>query len=148
MGSKIRLWYKKHLILYFIYMFTRQRELILLVLSKFVIMNIRQEKIASLIQKELGQYFQKEARTLCMGAMVSVTVIRLSPDLSIAKVYLSIFGAKNIEEVFEKIMNSSATIRFEIGKIVTHQLRKTPDFHFYLDDSFDYSKKIDDLLKE
>ena len=118
------------------------------VLYKFANMNIRQEKIASLIQKELGQYFQKEARTICKGAMVSVTVIRLSPDLSIAKVYLSIFGAKNIAEVFENIMNSSSTIRYEIGKILRHQLRKTPDFHFYLDDSFDYSKKIDDLLKD
>ena len=56
-------------------------------------MNIRQEKIAALLQKELGQYFQREARSLCKGAMVTVTVVRLSPDLSIAKAYLSIFLA-------------------------------------------------------
>ena len=109
-------------------------------------MNIRQEKIASLLQKELGNYFHKESRTICKGAMVSVTVIRLSPDLSIAKVYLSIFGAKNTDEVFNNIMELSTTIRYEIGKTLRHQLRKTPSFQFYLDDSFDYSKKIDDLL--
>ena len=120
----------------------------MVVLSKFVGMNIRQEKIASLIQKELGKYFQQEARTVCKGAMVSVTVIRLSPDLSIAKVYLSVFGASDPGEVFKNIMELSTTIRYEIGKILRHQLRKTPELQFYLDDSFDYSQKIEDLLKK
>ena len=109
-------------------------------------MNIRQEKIARILQKELGQFFQKETRSICKGAMVSVTVVRLSPDLSVAKIYLSIFGSKNNEEVFDNILSQAKTIRYEISKIVRHQLRKTPEFHFYLDDSFDYSKKIDDLL--
>ena len=109
-------------------------------------MNIRQEKIASLLQKELRSYFHKESKTICKGAMVRGTVIRLSPDLSIAKVYLSIFGTKNPQEVFENILGLSTTIRYEIGKTLRHQLRKTPSFQFYLDDSFDYSKKIDDLL--
>ena len=117
-----------------------------MVLYKFAIMNIRQEKIASLLQKELGSFFHKESRTICKGAMVSVTVIRLSPDLSIAKVYLSIFGAKDSDEVFENIINNSSTIRYEVGKILRHQLRKTPLFQFYIDDSFDYSNKIDALL--
>ena len=111
-------------------------------------MNIRQEKIARVLQKELGQFFQKETRSICKGAMVSVTIVRLSPDLSVAKVYLSIFGSKNNEEVFENILSQATMIRYEISKIVRHQLRKTPEFHFYLDDSFDYSRKIDDLLNK
>ena len=111
-------------------------------------MNIRQEKIARVLQKELGQFFQKETRSICKGAMVSVTIVRLSPDLSVAKVYLSIFGSKNNEEVFENILSQATMIRYEISKIVRHQLRKTSEFHFYLDDSFDYSRKIDDLLNK
>ena len=111
-------------------------------------MNIRQEKIAALLQKELGQYFQREARSLCKGAMVTVTVVRLSPDLSIAKAYLSIFGSNEVKEVFESILSNSGSIRYELSKILRHQLRKTPEFHFYLDDSFEYSKKIDDLLDQ
>ena len=113
----------------------------------FATMSIRQEKIASVLQKELGQYFQREARTICKGGMVTVTIVRLSPDLSVAKIYLSIFGAKNTQEIFDNITSLSGKIRFEISKILRHQLRKTPEFHFYLDDSFEYSKKIDDLLK-
>lgn len=111
-------------------------------------MNIRQEKIASLLQKELGQYFQRESRSLCKGAMVTVTIVRLSPDLSIAKAYLSIFGTKDVNEIFENISSNAGSIRYELGKILRHQLRKTPEFHFYLDDSFEYSKKIDDLLDQ
>ena len=110
-------------------------------------MSIRQEKIASILQKELGQYFQREARTICKGGMVTVTIVRLSPDLSVAKVYLSIFGAKDTKEIFDNITSLSGKIRYEISKLLRHQLRKTPEFHFYLDDSFEYSKKIDDLLK-
>ena len=117
-------------------------------LSTFASMNIRQEKIAALLQKELGQYFQREARSICKGAMVTVTVVRLSPDLSIAKVYLSIFGSSKTDEVFESILSHSGTIRFELSKILRHQLRKTPEFHFYIDDSFEYSKKIDELLDQ
>ena len=79
---------------------------------------------------------------------MSVTVVRLSPDLSIAKVYLSVFGSDNVIESFKNITSKAGTIRYEISKIVRHQLRKTPEFHFYLDDSIDYSKKIDDLLKK
>ena len=111
-------------------------------------MNIRQEKIASLLQKELGQYFQREARSLCKGAMVTVTIVRLSPDLSIAKVYLSIFGTKDVNGIFENISSNAGSIRYELSKILRHQLRKTPEFHFYLDDSYEYSKKIEDLFDQ
>ena len=111
-------------------------------------MNIRQEKIAALLQKELGQYFQREARSLCKGAMVTVTVVRLTPDLSIAKVYLSIFGSNTADEVFDNILSNAGSIRYELSKILRHQLRKIPEFHFYLDDSFEYSKKIDELLDQ
>lgn len=116
--------------------------------SKFApVMSIRQEKIASVIKKELGIYFQQNAINMCKGAMVTVTTVRMSPDLSIAKVYISIFGGKNNDESFDHIDTSSRYIRHELSQIVKNQLRKTPELHFYRDDSFDYAQKIDNLLK-
>ena len=116
--------------------------------SKFVnYMSIRQDKIANVIKKELGIYFQKNSNTICKGAMVSVTTVRMSPDLSIAKIYISLFGAKDNTESFENIENNSKVIRHHLSQIVRNQLRKTPELHFYVDDSYDYAKKIDDLLK-
>jgi ribosome-binding factor A len=79
--------------------------------------------------------------------MVTVTVVRMSPDLSIAKVYISIFGGKNNNDSFENIVNQSKLIRHEISKIVRNQLRKMPELHFYRDDSFDYAQEIDKLLQ-
>lgn len=116
--------------------------------SKFApVMSIRQEKIASVIKKELGIYFQQNAINMCKGAMVTVTTVRMSPDLSIAKVYISIFGGKNNDESFDHIDTNSRYIRHELSQIVKNQLRKTPELHFYRDDSFDYAQKIDTLLK-
>ena len=107
----------------------------------------RQKKISSLIQKEVAELISLDLRKGGIkNLIISVTQARVSPDLSLCKVYLSIFGAKDSDEVFENIMNNSSTIRYEVGKILRHQLRKTPLFQFYIDDSFDYSKKIDALL--
>ena len=110
--------------------------------------SIRQEKIAGVIQKELGAIFQQEARTICLGAMVSVTIVRVTPDMGLAKVYLSIFGSSDKEEVLESIKQHAKEIRYNLAKIVRNQLRKTPELAFYLDDSYDYAKTIDDLLKK
>lgn len=110
-------------------------------------MSVRQEKIASVIKKELGKYLQQNAVVVAKGAMVTVTVVRMSPDLSIAKVYISIFGGKNNNESFDNIVNQSKLIRHEISKIVKNQLRKMPELHFYRDDSFDYAQEIDKLLQ-
>jgi len=109
--------------------------------------SIRQEKIAGVIQKELSLIFQKEARSICMGAMVSVTIVRVSPDMGTAKVYLSIFGAKENEEVLTSIQDNTRQVRHALAQIVKNQLRKTPELMFYLDDSYDYARNIDELLK-
>ena len=116
--------------------------------SKFAAnMSVRQEKIANIIKQELGRYFQQNAVSICKGAMVTVTMVRMSPDLSIAKVYISIFGGKDNEDSFNHISENAKYIRHELSQVVKNQLRKTPELHFYLDDSFDYAKKIDNLLK-
>ena len=116
--------------------------------SKFAsLMSVRQEKIASVIKKELGIYFQRNETSIGKGAMVTVTTVRMSPDLSIAKVYISIFGGKDNDDSFDHIYTQSNSIRYEISKLVRNQLRKMPELHFYRDDSLDYAQEIDNLLK-
>lgn len=106
----------------------------------------RQAKIARLFQKELSEIFrQQTAKT--HGTIVSVSTVRVSPDLSIAKAYLSIFPSDKAAEVMESINASAKTIRYELAQRVRFQVRKTPELHFYLDDSLDYIEKIDSLLE-
>lgn len=115
----------------------------------FVFMtSVRQEKVAELIKQELSLIFQKESRTLCLGSMVSVTVLRISPDLGVARVYISIFAAKDTQAVFDSVQANSSLIRRELGRRVSKQLRKVPELYFFLDDSLDYAEEIDDLLKK
>ncbi len=106
----------------------------------------RQAKIARLIQKELSEIFrQQTAKT--HGTLVSVSAVRVSPDLSIARAYLSVFPSGKAQEMIESINRSAKTIRYELAQKVRYQLRKTPELAFYLDDSLDYIEKIDNLLK-
>lgn len=105
----------------------------------------RQAKIARLLQKELSEIFrQQTAKT--HGVIVSVSAVRVSPDLSIARVYLSIFPSEKAPEMIESINASGKTIRYELAQKVRFQLRKTPELAFYLDDSLDYIENIDNLL--
>lgn len=111
--------------------------------------SIRQNKVAALIQRELGKYFLVHAKSKYAGAMVSVTVVRISPDLAQARVYLSIFGgAATKDEVFASIENSAREIRSNFAQATKSQLRATPNFIFILDDSIEYASEIDRLLKK
>lgn len=107
----------------------------------------RQAKIARLIQKELSEILrQQTAKT--NGILVSVSAVRVSPDLSIARAYLSIFPSDNAKDILENINRSARTIRYELGQKVRFQLRKIPELAFHLDDSLDYIENIDHLLHE
>lgn len=107
----------------------------------------RQAKIARLIQKELSEILrQQTAKT--NGILVSVSAVRVSPDLSIARAYLSIFPSDKPKEILENINRSARTIRYELGQKVRFQLRKIPELAFHLDDSLDYIENIDHLLHE
>ncbi|MDE6485100.1 MAG: 30S ribosome-binding factor RbfA [Duncaniella sp.] len=107
----------------------------------------RQAKISRLLQKELSEIFRTQtAKT--HGTVVSVSAVRVSPDLSIAKAYLSIFPSEKSQEVLESIKRSAKTIRYELAQKVRFQLRKTPELSFYIDDSLDYLENIDRLLEE
>ena len=107
----------------------------------------RQNKIARLIQKELGDIFLKMTKET-RGVLVSVSIVRVSPDLGIAKAYLSVFPSEKGTEVVEHLNTNIKAIRFELGNKVRHQLRIIPEIRFYIDDSLDYIENIDKLLKE
>lgn len=108
----------------------------------------RQKKVSRLIQKELSDIFLRETRNLFGNCMITVTMVRVSPDLSSAKVYLSIFGVKDPSDLMKKIKAESWQIRKYLGVRVKNQLRIVPNFIFYIDDSLDYAEKIDQLLKK
>ncbi|MFM7006792.1 MAG: 30S ribosome-binding factor RbfA [Flavobacteriales bacterium] len=109
--------------------------------------SIRQQKIEAVIQAELATFFQRQAGEICLGAMVSVTVVRVTSDLSLARVYLSIFAGPDKKEVLESVQANRGKIRLEVGKRLKN-LRKIPDLVFHIDDSLDYANKIDELLKK
>ncbi|MBR5899533.1 MAG: 30S ribosome-binding factor RbfA [Muribaculaceae bacterium] len=105
----------------------------------------RQAKISRLIQKELSEIFrQQTAKT--HGVLVSVSAVRVSPDLSIARAYLSVFPSDKGAEIIENVNRSASQIRHELAQKVRYQLRKTPELSFFIDDSLDYIEHIDDLL--
>ena len=107
----------------------------------------RQAKISRLLQKELSEIFrQQTAKT--HGTIVSVSAVRVSPDLSVAKAYLSVFPSQKAQEVMESIKLSAKPIRYELAQKVRFQLRKTPELQFYLDDTLDYLENIDHLLEQ
>lgn len=110
--------------------------------------SIRQKKVEAVIQAELGNYFRENARSVCLGAMVTVTEVRIVPDMSYLKAYLSIFGHKDVQEVYKNIKAQKDQIRYEMGKRLGKSLRRIPDLSFYIDDTLNYSQEIDQLLKK
>ena len=108
----------------------------------------RQHKVSRLLLKELADYFQKHGSEITGGKMVSVTVVRVSPDLGVAKVYLSIFPSQELKTSVESISEVALRIRSEMGKRLRHQLRHIPEFIFYPDDSLDYISNIENLLND
>ena len=108
----------------------------------------RQNKISRLIQKDLADIFQKESRELFHGKLISVTQVRVTSDLSIARAYLSIFPSEKADELLKEIKHYTPKIRYELGKKTGKQLRVIPSLEFYLDDSLDYIENIDRLLNQ
>lgn len=107
----------------------------------------RQNRISRLLQKELAEIFQSQTRSM-HGVLVSVTRVRISPDLSICTAYLSIFPSDKGEELLKNISGNEKSIRYELGRRVHNQLRIIPELRFFIDDSLDYIDHIDELLKK
>ncbi len=121
----------------------QQKDLLLLSMD-----STRQQKFGRLIQKELGEQFQREGKNYYGSNFVTITGVRVTPDLSVARVYLSIFKAKKPEEVMTMIRENSYEIRKELGKRIRNQARIIPTLDFFLDDSLDYVDKMETIFKK
>ena len=108
----------------------------------------RLQKVSRLLQKELGNYFQRESHAICAGRMVSVTTVRVSPDLGVAKIYISVFPSDKSKDTLVLIKAQVKSIRYNLGQLIHNQLRVIPDLEFFIDDSLDYIEKIENLLKK
>ncbi len=111
----------------------------------------RQQKVARQLQKDLSEIFQREVPhlfngTANPGAFITVTSVRVSPDLSVARVYLSFLATKNKEILLDSIQEKGKVIRQHLGDRVRHQLRIVPELSFFLDDTAEYADKMDKLF--
>jgi len=109
-------------------------------------MSIRQEKVAKLLQKDLGSIFQQMEGSILPGKMITVTVVRTAPDLRMAKVYLSIFPSEDAKKEMQAVEQHKSEIRRALGNRIKNQLRAVPELFFYLDDSLDYAERINELI--
>lgn len=110
--------------------------------------NTRLDRVSKLLQKDLGEIIQIDLKRVTKGAMVTVTKVKVSPDLSLAKVYLSLFATPDKEVLMADIKRHSSEIRGKLGSRIRNQLRVVPNLQFYDDDSLDYIENIENLLNE
>lgn len=110
-------------------------------------MSIRTERLSSVIQKDLGQILQRNYQP--SGTFITVTQVRMTDDLSIAKVYLSVFSPnREVESVYKYIDDRQDEIRYELASKIKNQVRRIPELIFYEDDTAEYVNKIENLFKK
>ena len=107
----------------------------------------RQKKVARQIQKDVAEILLQKTSSILPGALISVSKVRVSPDLSYAKVFLSVFPLNDVSAFLKSLGKQSSEIRKDLGRRVRHQLRIVPELTFYIDDSLDYAENIDRLLR-
>ncbi len=108
----------------------------------------RQKQIARLIQRSLSQVFRTELATLFGKALITISNVYITPDLSIARVYISIFNTDNADELINMLSSNTKQIRYALGKQIRHQVRKIPDLEFFMDDSLDNVFELEKIFKE
>ena len=108
----------------------------------------RQQRIQKLLQRDLGEIFQRGLGYVTRHAMVTVTKVYVTPDLGLARIYLSLFAVKDKEALLKDIDKHNKEIRKKLGARIRHQLRVVPELQFFEDDSLDYIEHIDELLKD
>ncbi|MGN1045784.1 MAG: 30S ribosome-binding factor RbfA [Candidatus Cryptobacteroides sp.] len=108
----------------------------------------RQLKVAREIQKDMAEIIRSKGMAAFSGAMVSVSGVKVSPDLSVAKIYVSVFPSEKAQTVMQTISENTRALRGELGARVGKQLRIVPEIVFYLDSSLDYVEHIEELLKK
>ena len=108
----------------------------------------RQRQVAGVLQEELNDIFRRLGFNMMNGGMVSISSVKVTPDLLEARIYISLFQVKDIESAMKKIDDRSWEIKKELGDRVKNQLRRIPVLHFYLDDTLEHVFKMEDLLKK
>ena len=108
----------------------------------------RQNKVSRLIQRDIGDIFQKEGRDLFSNSMITVTKVNVTRDLSVAKVYLSLFTTGDKSQLLDSIKRHTGEIRYKLGKRIGKQVRIVPEIQFFVDDSLDYIENIEKLLDD
>ncbi len=108
----------------------------------------RQQRFAGVIQQDLAELFQREGNVWAPGAFITVTTVRVTPDLSIARVYLSFLNTKTAKEDLKQIQTKTSEIRYKLGIRIKNQARIVPQLEFFLDDTNEYVEHMDKLFAE
>lgn len=108
----------------------------------------RQKQVAEMLRRELSDVFQRLGLNIVDGGMISITAVRMTPDLLEARVYLSIFQIEEPDKMMTKIRERAWEIKKELTARVRRQLRRMPELTFYLDDTLDYAFKMEDIFKK
>ena len=108
----------------------------------------RQQKFSRVIQKELSEIFQREGLSFHVNTIVKITMVRISPDLSVARIYLSLFNSANKEQLLAEIKSQTKEIRYKLGERIRNQARIVPHLEFFLDDSMEYVSRMDQLFNK
>lgn len=125
-----------------------EEKMINFVLNKKLMETTRQLKVASLLKKEFSDLFIREGKNYSPTGMITVTKIRVTPDLLLARVYLSLYAMEHKEELIKTLNDNKAEFRYKLGNRIKTQVRNIPHIEFYLDDSLDYLENIEKLLKQ
>ena len=123
-------------------------SLYIIIVSLIFMESHRQNKVARLIQKDLSDIFLHQSKNYYKGVLISITHVFVSKDLSLAKVYLSLFPQNEKRELFETIKETTRAIKHQLSLKLKNQMRKTPDLIFYLDNSLEHYDAIDQILKD
>jgi ribosome-binding factor A len=108
----------------------------------------RQKQVAGLIQEEINGIFQRLGMSMMDGGMVSISSVKVTPDLLEARIYLSLFQVADVKETLNKIDERSWEIKRELASSVKQQLRRIPELHFYHDDTLDHVFRMEELFKQ
>ncbi|MEJ5053106.1 30S ribosome-binding factor RbfA [Sphingobacterium sp. MYb382] len=108
----------------------------------------RQQRFAGVIQQDLAELFQRDGSNWAPGAFLTVTKVRVTPDLAIARVYLSFLNTKTAKEDLEQVRKKTTEIRYKLGERIKHQARIVPQLEFFLDDTNEYVEHMDKIFEE
>ena len=106
----------------------------------------RQQKFAGLLQEELAAIFQREGAAYLPNTLVTITKVRVSPDLGVAKIYLSFFNTSNTSLSLATVNSHSSEIRYKLGSRIRHQARVIPTLSFFVDDTNEYVAHMDKIF--